>query len=65
MSETKLISRSPEFYRAVEVLREFDPPMMAMILFAALAWSDEQLKEAAANGDLPGCAGAMAPYLNS
>jgi hypothetical protein len=24
----RLISNSPEFYRAVEVLREFDPPIM-------------------------------------
>ena len=32
---TKLISNSPEFYRAVEVLRQFDTPVQAMILFSA------------------------------
>jgi hypothetical protein len=58
---SKLISRSPAFYRAVELMREFDPPMMAMVLFAALAWSDQQLKEAMANGDLPGTDAALSP----
>jgi hypothetical protein len=62
---SKLVSRSPAFYRAVELMREFDPPMQAMVLFAAMAWSDQQLKDAMANGDLPGHAGAMAPHLNS
>jgi hypothetical protein len=56
---SKLISNSPEFYRAVELLREFDPPMMAMILFAAMAWSDERCKQARADGDLPGTDAAL------
>jgi hypothetical protein len=58
---TKLISNSPEFYRAVELLREFDPPMMAMIMFAALAWSDERCKQERADGDLPGTDTALSP----
>jgi hypothetical protein len=61
----KLISNTPAFYRAVEIMREFDPPMMAMVMFAAMSWTDNQLRDAAANGDLPGRAGAMAPHLNS
>jgi hypothetical protein len=42
----RLISNSPEFYRAVEVLREFDPPIMAMVMFAAMTWDAERLKQA-------------------
>jgi hypothetical protein len=57
---TKLISNSPEFYRAVEVLREFDPPIMAMVMFAAMTWSDERFKQARADGDLPGRDGVLA-----
>jgi hypothetical protein len=64
MSDRNLISASPAFYRAVEIMREFDPPIMTMIMFAALTWSDERCKQARADGDLPGNDAALSQQRN-
>jgi hypothetical protein len=57
---TLFSEKSPEFHRAVHLLRTLPPEYRVMALHAAMFWSDEKLDEAESNGDLPGRAGELA-----
>jgi hypothetical protein len=59
MSDRNLISASPEFYRAVEALRELDVSFMLMAVWAAMNWDTQRLEQAKRDGDIPGNAAAL------
>lgn len=59
MSDRNLISASPQFYRAVEALRELDTPFMIMAVWAAMNWDTERLEQAKRDGDIPGNDGVL------
>ena len=60
MSASPLPSEMRHFYRIVKILRALPPRYQHLALFAAEFWSDEQIEQAAINGDLPGQPGALA-----
>jgi hypothetical protein len=51
----------PNFYDVVRLLRAMHPKCRMMALYAASFWSEDELIDSEANGDVPGRPGEYKP----